>query len=319
MLKRSYKLIFLVFLLAGCSHHIHKQSTQPMQIMGSVTKQCRTQAPFTQIDVEGLINVQLHTGYKKPEVILTGDPRDLAQVKTFINNSTLFVSLGKGFPHFGPVTADIKGLRLTKLRYVGAGIVRGTRLQANYLDAYLQNEGTTELGGTIGLHTLKIVGNGLTKISGISSRNLRIFMTGNPKVQLTGFANLSKLCIDGDGWLSLYWIKSDGLIIRERRGAKVQIAGVVNRLDVELWGTSQFKGRYLRAQRSFVKTHDRSMAKISAVNHQSNLATDASDIYYYNIPTTRADFMAFSGSVLDMREWSRFDMEDFTVYNKQFP
>ena len=84
-------------------------------------------------------------------------------------------------------------------------------------------------------------------------------------------------------------------------------------------GSSQFKGRYLRAQRSFVKTHDQSVAEISAVNHQSNLATDASDIYYFNIPNTRADFMAFNGSVLDMREWSQYDTEEFTRYNKQFP
>jgi hypothetical protein len=88
---------------------------------------------------------------------------------------------------------------------------------------------------------------------------------------------------------------------------------------VELWGVAQFKGRYLRAQRSFVKTHDKSVAEISTVNHQSNLATDASDIYYYNIPNTRADFMAYNGSVLDMREWDRADMQNFNRYNKQFP
>ena len=104
-----------------------------------------------------------------------------------------------------------------------------------------------------------------------------------------------------------------------KKAAKIQLAGIVNRLEVELWGAARFKGRYLRAQRSFVKTHDKSVAEISAVNHQSTLATDASDIYYYNIPDTRADFMAFNGSVLNMREWSLYELQEFTRYNKQFP
>ncbi|KTD49256.1 GIN domain-containing protein [Legionella quateirensis] len=319
MLKRCYSLILMAFFLAGCSHHEQKMPLPVTQYSSSSTNQYRQVAPFNQVDVQGQINIHLHTGYKKPEVILTGDPRDLAQVNTVVSNGTLFLALGKGFPQFGAVNADIRGRFLNGVRYVGAGSIRGSKLHTSYLNLYLANPGTTRLAGTIGLQRLEVVGDGLTQINGISSRNLQIYLKGNPKVQLTGFANLARLNIDGDAWLSLYWIKSNNLIIRAKKAAKVQLAGVVNRLDVELWGVAQFKGRYLRAQRSFVKTHDKSVAEISAVNHQSNLATDASDIYYFNIPTTRADFMAFNGSVLDLREWSQFDMEDFNRYNKQFP
>ncbi len=319
MFKRCYLLILLIFILSGCSHQAQKPPAPVLQYVSTSANQTRPVSAFNQVDVQGRINVNLHTGYKKPQIILKGDPRDLAQVKTVVSQNTLFISLGNGYPRFGAVNVDIRGRFLNRFHYVGAGSIRGSRLHTSYLDLYLENQGTTRLAGTIGLQKLKVVGSGLTKIDGISSRNLRVYLKGNPKVQLTGFVNLAKLNIDGDGWLSLYWVKSNNLTVRAKKGSKIQLAGVVNRLDVELWGLAQFKGRYLRAQRSFVKTHNKSVAEISAVNHQSNLATDASDIYYFNIPTTRADFMAYSGSVLDLREWSQFDMEDFNRYNKQFP
>lgn len=319
MLKRCYTLILLVFLLAGCAHQGKKTPSPVVKYPSSSTKQYRQVSSFNQVDAQGLLNITLHTGYKQPKVILTGDPRDLAQVKTVVSGNTLYLALGKGYPRYGAVHADIRGRNLNRLKYVGAGLVTGNQLYTRYLDVYLANQGTTRLAGTIGLQKLEVVGSGLTQINGISTLNLQVYLKGNPKVQLTGFANLAKLKIDGDGWLSLYWVKSDNLIIRAKKASKIQLAGVVNRLDVELWGVAQFKGRYLRAQRSFVKTHDKSVAEISAVNHQSNLATDASDIYYYNIPTTRADFMAFDGSVLKMREWSIFDNQDFNRYNKHFP
>ncbi|KTD57490.1 GIN domain-containing protein [Legionella shakespearei] len=320
MLKQRYLLILLAFFLAGCAHHHKEKAPDPVvKYSKSSTKQYRQVTAFNRVDVQGRVNVHLHTGYKKPQLILTGDPRDLAQVKVQVNQNTLYVSLGEGYPRFGAVNADVRGRFLNGFHYEGAGFITGNRLHTSYLDLYLANQGTTRLAGSIGLQKLVVVGNGQTQINGITSRNLRVTLKGNPKVQLTGFVNLAKINIDGDGWLSLYWVKSDNLTVRAKKASKIQLAGIVNRLDVELWGVAQFKGRYLRAQRSFVKTHDKSVAEISSVNHQSSLATDASDIYYFNIPVTRADFMAYSGSVLNMREWSPYDTQDFNRYNKQFP
>jgi hypothetical protein len=319
MLKQYYLLILSVFLLAGCAHHGQKMPPPSVEDSGHSIQQYRKIPEFTQVDVQGRVNIHLHTGYKKPQILLTGDPRDLAQVKTVVNGTTLYLIIGNGFPRYGAVNADIRGRFLNRLSYKGAGLITGSRLHTSFLELYLANQGTTQLGGTIGLQKLEVVGSGLTQISGITSHDLQIRLKGNPKVQLTGFATLSKLNVDGGGWLSLYWVKSYHLTVIAKKAAKIQLAGIVNRLEVELWGGARFKGRYLRAQRSFIRTHDKSVAEISAVNHQSTLATDASDIYYYNIPNTRADFMAFNGSVLNMREWSLFELEEFTRYNKQFP
>ena len=319
MLKRCYLLILIAFLLAGCTHNRQKMPPPPVQQYSESSRQYRQVPQFSQVDAEGRININLHTGYKQPQVILRGDPRDLALVQTHVSGTTLYLIVGKGAPKYGEINAEVSGQFLNRLSYKGAGYISGSQLHTSFLELYLANQGTTSLGGTIGLQRLEVYGRGMTQISGITSHDLQIRLKGKPKVKLSGFVSLSKLNIDGDGWLSLYWIKSSNLTIRSKHAAKIQLAGTVNRLDVELWGLSQFKGRYLRAQRSFVKTHDKSVAEISSVNHQSNLATGASDIYYYNLPNTRADFMANAGSVLDMRGWGQPDLEDFTRYNKQFP
>lgn len=320
MFKRCYLLILIIFIMSGCAHRgANHASGVEVEAPGVRTQQFRQVSTFNQIDIQGRMNVNLHTGYKKPQVILHGDTRDLAQVKALVNNSTLYLVLGSGFPRYGEVTADIRGRFLNKFVYTGAGVIKGTRLNTSYLTLQLDNQGTTQLGGYIGLRDLVAKGDGVTQISGISSPYLQVHFKGNPKVILTGVANIAKLNIDGKGWLSLYWVKSDSLRIRAKKAANIQLAGVVNRLDVELWGLSRFKGRYLRAQRSFVKTHGKSVAEIASLNHQSTLATDASDILYYNLPNTRADFMAFNGAVLDMRDWNNPNIKDFTRYNKQFP
>lgn len=321
MLKRFCSLILIVFLLGSCAHHGVKKPQIPIN---AVTYQSTTQYKpvpvFSQVEVQGQINVTLHTGYRKPQIVLRGDPRDLEQLKITVSLNTLYVILGKGFPQHGAVHVDIQGQYLTRFSFKGEGMINGSQLHARSLDLFLANNGTTRLGGYLGLNQLVLAGNGFTDISGINTRNLQVkFLQGSPKVQLSGVANITNLVMKNDSWFSMYWLKSDSLTIRAKDRARIQLAGIANRIDVELWGRAAFKGRYLRAQRSFVKTHGHAIAELSSVNHQSTLATDASDIYYYNLPNTRADFMAYDGSVLDMREWDRINLRDFDRYNKQFP
>lgn len=320
MLKHVASFLLIGLIAAGCTPHKQQSAPLPAKTsLGIQTSQYRPVTAFNGVDVQGQINLRLHTGYKKPQVVLKGDARDLLQVKTQVNQNTLYIVLGKGFPRYGQVQADVKGLTLNRVRYVGSGSISGNRLRSDSLDLFLVNSGPTQLAGMIRLKQLEVSGGGLVQISGLASPYLKVIVKGNNKVQLTGVAKASSIFVDGDGSLSLYWVKSDSLSVRAKKRANIQLAGVVNRLNVELWGNARFKGRYLRANRSFVKTHEHAIAEISSVKHQSSLATDASDIYYYNLPNTRADFMAFNGAVLDMREWNQPELKDFTPYNKQFP
>lgn len=320
MLKRYCSLILIGLFLTSCAHFsIYKKANSVSIAPLKSIQQYRKFTAFNQVGIQGKINVTLHTGYKKPQVVLSGDPRDLAQINARVLDNTLYLVVARGFPKYGTLHADIQAQFLNRFSFKGEGEINGTQLHTSVLDLVLANKGTTRLGGSIGLRRLDIIGDGFTEISGIASQNLQIHLKGNPKVRLVGVANITNLALDGNTFFSFYWLKSDTLTVRAKKSARIQLAGVVNRLDVELWGHAQFKGRYIRAQRSFVKTHNYSVAEISSVNHQSTLATDGSDIYYYNIPNTRADFMAYEGSVLKMREWDPMDMEDFNRYNKQFP
>ncbi len=321
MRKKWIPLVIMILGLAGCAHH-QRISPAPKihDLPAHVVQQKRIVPFFSEVTVLGRMNVSLHTGYKKPALIFKGDPRDLEQIIITVRNQGLYLTLGEGYPQHGPVSITIQARTLDKFYYKGSGFISGDKLNTRFLDLYLENEGTTRLGGSLGLQELIVKGNGLVQLNGIFSNHLQVKLIGSPKVQLNGKVKLAKLSMADNATLSLYWLNSDNLEIRAKEKAKMQLAGVVHRLDVELWGAAQFKGRYLRAERSFVKTHDRAVAEIASVHHQSSLASDISDIYYYNVPDTRADFMAFDGSVLDMRDLSSsFLDEEYTRYNKQFP
>jgi hypothetical protein len=271
---------------------------------------------FSHVNVLGAINVSLHTGYKQPAVILYGDPRDLSQIVTEMKNG-LQVRAQKGYPRFGPVSVKIHATYLNGFSYKGVGTIAGKNLHSSLLDLKIDNPEQTTLGGSIVLRKLEASGGGNIMIRGVYSRYLQVDISGKTKVLLVGMMNVSKLDLKGDGWLSMYWVKSPLLTICAKGHSNIQLAGLVDKLDVELWGSARFKGRYLRAKNAFVKTHEKALAEITALKHQHALATDASDIYFYRIPQTKADFMAYQGSILDMRDLSLPDLQSYDRYNKE--
>ncbi|AHE68317.1 GIN domain-containing protein [Legionella oakridgensis] len=310
MLKRSFLLILSALLLTSCGRH--PVTSSPVQ----QAQQIRPVSTFTRVKVTGNINVSLHTGYSRPQVILRGDPRDLAFIATRVVQGTLFVELSGGLPHYGAVHAEIRGRYLNSFVYKGTGVITGTKLRSSLLDIVINNKGSTTLGGYLGVRRLEISGNGQTQINDIHSQALNLKLAGATKVRLSGVVNVTSLNVEDNAQLSLYWVKSNILKIRGRDQAYIQLAGIVDKLLVELCDSAHFNGRYLRANRTFIKTHDRSVAEISSVDRQHTLASDASNIYFYNIPEMKTDYMAFNGSVLDMRDWNMPFMQEYNRYNK---
>ncbi|WP_133127619.1 GIN domain-containing protein [Legionella nagasakiensis] len=311
MLKRSFLLVFCTLLLMACSR-------PPVAVSPVVhsTKQIRSVSAFTRVRVSGNINVSLHTGYSRPQVILRGDPRDLAFIATRVVRGTLVVELAKGLPHYGSVQAEIRGHYLNSFVYQGAGVIVGTKMHSSLLDVVIDNKGTTTLGGYLGLRKLELSGEGQVQINDIHSQMLNLKLAGRTNVRLNGVVNVASLNMEENARLSLYWVKSKVLRVRGRDHAYIQLAGIADKLLVELCDSAHFNGRYLRASRAFIKTHDQSLAEISSVDRQHTLASDTSNIYFYNIPEMRTDFMAFNGSVLDMRDWNMPFMQEYNRYNK---
>lgn len=315
MFLRYFLMSCCVVLVTGCPRpsDVH---TPPAPVARQSSQQSRDVPAFTRVYVKGLLNVNLHTGYQQPHVVLRGDPRDLAQVVTKVVNGELNVILGAGYPRFGGVQVDVDGRYLNSFEYHGAGLVTGTKLHTGLLDVLLDNKGKTTLQGQIGLRKLAVRGGGYTEISGVNSPYLLVAISEKSSVRLSGVVNLATLDMNKGGRLSLYWVKSRELTIRGRDKAFIQLAGVVDKLNVELWGEARFNGRYLRAERSFVKTYNKSVAEISAVRRQHTLASDTSDIHFYNIPVMKADFMSASGAVLDMRDLGLPFIQEYNQYNQ---
>lgn len=321
-ITRGSLFVCAFLLLSGC-HSFSKyfptvtKPQIPTTVAHPIT-QTRVLANFSQVMVKGRINIRLHTGARKPQVIIRGDAKDLEQVHTLMKGYTLCVSIGDGYPQHGPITMDIYAKQLNSFTYDGIGVIKGTNLYTRYLDLSIANPESTIFSGHIGLRRLHMRGPGMIQLSNVSGHDIQIAMAGHPRVQLVGLFSLGTLDLRGDGLLSAYWIKSDRLVIREHGHTHVQLAGVVKILEVTLWDSADFNGRYLRAYRAFVKTHGRSTAKISAVRRQHTLASDASNIYFYNLPEMKTDFMAYSGSVLDMRDWNLYFEQEYTRYNSQY-
>jgi hypothetical protein len=271
---------------------------------------------INEINVIGDININLHTGYDKPDVVLTGEPSMLDNIQMRVVQGVLFISIKDPTRHCcTSVSADIRTHYLNGLVYHGKGNVRGERLRANLEHVVIDNPGTTILNGTIKLGYIEVRGKGATQISGIIAPHLRVKISDNSKLKLTGTAALRHLEVKDASWFSLSWLKTTTLIVCASENAYVEIAGIANKLDVQLWDSAQFNGRYLRARRAYVKTHDRSLAKMAATQHQHTLAKDASDIRFYNLPDMKTDFMAQDGAVLDMRAFSTPFVEEPTPYN----
>jgi hypothetical protein len=310
MLVRILLLIYLFVAQVGYSkthsEHAMRQHT---------IKTCPI-ANFTAVQVNGNMDINLHTGYRKPAVTILADPKDLANIKVRVIDGVLYLSLKNPSIHYGPISADIRSQYLNGLVYHGNGRITGHHLRANLENVLIDNDGETSLRGTILLNNMELLGKGYTQMSGVLSHHLHVKMSQEAKLRLTGIAALQHLEMKDKTWFSLSWVKTPSLILCASDKSYIELAGIANKLDAQLWNYSQLNARYLRARRAFVKTHNHSIAKISATQHQHTLAKDASDIEFYNLPDMKTDFMALDGSVLDMRAFNTPFVEEPTAYNK---
>lgn len=308
MRKPFFTFIFLAFTLTSCTKPPEK--TLPDQTIS------RSLPAFTKIEVKGNVNVQLHTGYQQPRIILRGNSSDLKSLTTKVTQGTLQIIRKEKRSIPRPIQVEVRSRHLNALSYHGKGQITGTRLRSNLLDLDIENPGQTTLGGYLALRNVKIRGNGVTTLKDIRSNQLKLNLGDSANVKLIGVTNLTHLIAREQAKLSLHWVKSKCLVVRAYEKAYVQLAGVADTIDVKLYDEACFKGRYLRAKRAFVKTFGKSIAQISALSRQHTLASDFSDIQFYALPEMRADFMAFDGSVLDMRDFRSPFIEQQDRYNK---
>lgn len=314
-------MLMRIFIIA-CIFSAHASYSQPSTSAPEMLRH-RSQTwlfpSFSSVNIVGNFNVQLHTGYANTAVVLSGSEAALENAELGVIDGVLTLSLKKPKLDCGPITANIRTRYLNGLIYHGNGNISGQHLRANLERAVIDTRGETVLNGTILLGYLEVLGGGYTQIGGATSRRLHVKVSENSKLRLKGVVALKRLDMKGKSWFSLFWEKSPTLIVRACDQASIEIAGIVNKLDGEVWNSAKLNARYLRARRVYMKTHDYSVALISATRHQHTLAADSSDIRFYNLPEMKTDFMAGDGAVLDMRAFDTSFVEEpepYTPYNK---
>ena len=320
-LKRALFAVVVFALLPSCGVH----RTAPVMSRGVYTSTYF--APrFSAIDIIAPINVNLHTNSSRARVVIRANPHDRAKLVVAVKHDVLHVSPVERFAHHvqydttytGPITVDIYTPSLRRLAVHGNVHLTGHRLVTRLMDASfdLDTSATVNLDGQIGLHELNVTGSGSVTIQGNLKQNVMVKMSQNPRVHLTGEVRLASVEASGRGFLSVYWVKSPTTIIRLHDAVSLQLAGFTHLLNVELWNDARFNGRYLRADRSFVRTHNHSRANISTIDRQHVVALDSSDIFLDELPVMTSDFMGHDGAVIDMRDIEAPRVRENTLYNK---
>ncbi|WP_367607553.1 DUF2807 domain-containing protein [Legionella sp. W05-934-2] len=290
-----------------------KAKTLPIAYMQRISKSVPS---FDKLLVDGNFNVELHSGYSKPSVVIKGNSLDLLAVKAVVQNNTLVLHAEDKIPKFAPINVIIKGRYIHSIQLKANANIKGHALKMSYLDLEVAEKAQAHLGGYLMVHKVIIQDQGTVRLDGVRSKDLEVCLKNNANLRISGKANLTKLDASDHSQFIMTWVDSWNLIAKVSNEAYVQLAGIVNKLDACVSGNAHWNGRYLRSRRTFMKTYGHATARVSAVKKQHTLALDQSNIYFYNLSTYRTDFMAFDGSVLDMRNWQTRAEFDYDHYNK---
>jgi len=295
MIMRKAWIVSVVLLLLGACA---KQTNQPVN--PHMTDQ-RDIGSFSELNIHGKVHVELKNASRGGKVVLHGDSRDLAQVKTQRVDDMLFLTVAKGFPKHGSIRATVYSGHFDAIRFNGKGSINGKGIQGSDMDMIFNSKGMVKLDGDFGVRRLVASNEANIQIKGLKSQQLEIIMNGKPKVKLHGMVRLKNLKYAGDGDLSMYWVDSDDLDIEGFGNAKVHLAGYVRYLNMNLHGKSEMDGQYLRVRKAYIKTFDFSIARLQPIRQLNTMAQDNSNIFYYSSPAFKADYMAENGAVLNFR------------------
>lgn len=293
--------VILSCFLTAC---IKPQDAPPPPPVLKKQKQIRITQHFSDLAIEGAINVVLLPKARGGKVEVQGDSRDLAYVFTKLDKHQLTLEVAPNYPKHGPLTAYVANSQLKHLAFHGKGNIVGKHRHGSLKSIVVETDGKVSLSGKSSLE--KVVVSGTTKavIEKLASKRLEVLMNGNADVQMRGFANLEFLKYGGEGQLSLYWVDSQDLTVEGYGAAKVSLAGFTHYLHAETHQRAQLDGRYLRVTKAYVKAHDHSLIRVQPIEGLNAFATDNGNIYYYSSPRYRVDHMAQNGAVLNYsRYW----------------
>jgi hypothetical protein len=250
-----------------------------------------------------IANVRLHPTRGLSYVVAHGASDDIANLTMIEHADKLHVIMERGYPKQGPVTIDVYINDYRGITTRGHIPITGHGIYSRALVLSANGDANIDLSGNINLANIHARGKTHIEMTGVHSRRSKIELFDNAYAKITGMVGICELNIHHQSCLIMHWVNATSLKFVLGDNAYVQLAGHVNLLDAELFEKSKLAARFLRSERTFVKTHDDSVAEISTVRAQHTYAIDRSHIDYFNVPLYKTDMMVENGAVLDLREW----------------
>jgi len=250
-----------------------------------------------------IADVRLHPTRGLSYVVAHGASDDLANLTMIEHADKLHMIMDRGYPKQGPITIDVYINDYRGITQRGHIPITGHGIYSRALVLSTNGDAKIDLSGNINLANIHARGQTHIEMTGVNSKRSKIELFDKSYAKLTGMLGVCDLNIHQQSCLIMHWVNATTLKFVLGDNAYVQLAGHVNLLDAELFEKSKLAARFLRSERTFVKTHDEAVAEISTVRAQHTYALDRSHIDYFNVPLYKTDMMVESGSVLDLREW----------------
>lgn len=308
MLKKIFFLLcWLGLLIApaafawGC-HKAKAADTTYTSYPASIQSQQFASEPFSAVDVSGPISVQINAGSRRYALQLVGDTASLSHVYAAVREGVLYLGLQ---PHTKPtqvgnVLAKVYMPQLSLLRYNGTGGVSGSNLTGPLSVSAGGSGDIILVGKNIDVRDVYTAGSVNVHILGVNSTSLNVYEGGTGNINLAGTAVLQSVTYNGNGTLSIEWVNTSNIKVVGAGKGRIFLAGVTNFLDATLSDYMFLDARYLHANRVLVNTRNHARADVWPQDNLTALATDGSNIYYYNDPTFEGGYMRTKGAVLRM-------------------
>jgi hypothetical protein len=266
-------------------------------------EQVRSNKRFSEIIVNGDVDLVIKPNTRNFTVKLKGDRRELSLIKTTIKNNVLIISRPDYLTKYSTVTVTVASNKLRSLRYNGNGNISAKKLQTSQIDLDLHVNGNVNLAGKINVRQLFVSGKNKVYLKGLSSKSLQVRMHDEVDVKIQGMVNLRHLEFAGSGTLGIHWVNSSDLDLVGSGNAKVHLAGKAHYLHAVVKDNAELDARYLRVNKAYIKASDHSIARLVPIKELNAFASDHGHIYYYQSPQFKAGYMAQNGAILNFARY----------------
>jgi len=164
---------------------------------GTVKSESRSVGGFTEVEVHGVIELQLDVG-SAHSVELSGDDNLLPLVETVVEGDRLIIRSTKSMRPKQPLVAKVTAPDVTEVEGSGASKLRITGVDNAALTVKLSGAGTGEVAGKTEAFTADLSGAGTIDAEKLATKSVTVDVSGAGKIDLAEPDEL-KVDISGAG------------------------------------------------------------------------------------------------------------------------